>query len=294
MPKPIRAVLSDYALTTPIKQLSALGNTPLAFETIKPVSKAFRPMVRDNAFDLSEMAIVTYLQARAYNKPVWLLPIVLLARFQHRCIVCNSEHGILRPQDLKGRTVGVRAFSQTTGAWVRGILASEYDVDLDAINWVTYEDAHVSEYTDPASATRAPKGAKPGPMLQNGEIDAAILGNDLPDDPRLVPVIPDPAADAAAWYARRKVTPINHMVVVTQDLLETDFAAVRAFADLVRDSKQQGNGASESGIDMNPLGVSAMRQSLEQIISYSLQQGLIPRRLEVEELFHEKTRDLLT
>jgi 4,5-dihydroxyphthalate decarboxylase len=219
---------------------------------------------------------------------------VLLARFQHRCIVCNSEHGLLRPQDLTGRTVGVRAFSQTTGAWVRGILASEYDVDLDAIKWITYEGAHVSEYADPASATRAPKGTKPADMLQNGEIDAAILGNDLPDDPRLVPVIADPEADAKAWYARRQVTPINHMVVVTEDLLANDFGAVQAFADLVRESKQQGNGATEAGIDMNPLGVEPIRHSLEQIISYSLQQGLIPRRLEVEELFHDKTRDLLT
>jgi 4,5-dihydroxyphthalate decarboxylase len=294
MPEPIRAVLSDYKLTAPIKQLSAFGDTPMQFEAVKPISKAFAPMVRASAFDLSEMAIVTYLQARAYDKPVWLLPIVFLARFQHRCIVCNTEHGLLRPQDLKGRTVGVRAFSQTTGAWVRGILASEYGVDLDAINWITYEDAHVSEYADPAGVTRAEKGMKPGSMLQNGEIDAAILGNDLPDDKRLVPVIADPEADAKAWYARRKVTPINHMVVVTEDLLQRDFAAVRAFADLVRQSKQQGNGVSEGGIDMNPLGLDAMRHSLEEIIGYSLQQGLIPRRLAVEDLFHEKTRDLLT
>jgi 4,5-dihydroxyphthalate decarboxylase len=294
MPKPIRAVLSDYPLTAPVKQLSSLGGSALAFENVKPVSKAFRPMVRENAFDLCEMAIVTYLQARAYNKPLWLLPIVLLARFQHRCIVCNKEHGILRPQDLKGRTVGVRAFSQTTGAWVRGILANEYGVDLDAIKWITYEDAHVSEYADPASATRAPKGSKPGDMLQSGEIDAAILGNDLPDDPRLVPVIADPAADAKAWHAHRKVTPINHMVVVTEELLKNDLGAVRAFAELIQQSKQQGKGVSEAGIDMNPLGVGTMSQSLEQIISYSLQQGLIPRRLEVEELFHDKTRDLLT
>lgn len=283
----VRVALGDYPITAPVKQ--DIGH--FEFEVLAPITKAFKPMIRSQAYDISEMAIVTYLQARAYNKPIWLLPIVLLARFQHKCIACNSAFSRLRPKDLEGKTVGVRAYSQTTGAWARGILANEYDVDLNKIDWLTFEDAHVAEYADPPTARRAPGGRNPGEMLLNGEIDAAIMGNDLPKDDRLATVIEDPKEDAKHWYERTGVIPINHMVAVREEFLFDKPGLVNAFFAMIADSKKAGNVVSEAGIDMNPLGVEALRPSLEMIIDYSMQQGLIPRRLTVDELFHEATRE---
>lgn len=289
----IRIALGDYPISEPIKK-NAPENAggQFQFEPVTPITKAFRPMIARQAYDISEMAIVTYLQARAHNKPIWLLPIVLLARFQHRCVVCNSGYSKLRPKDLEGRTIGVRAYSQTTGAWARGILANEYGVDLDKVHWLTFEDAHVAEYRDPPTATRAAEDKKLADMLLNGEIDAAIMGNDLPKDDRLVTVIEDPRGDAKAWYERTKVIPINHVVVATEDLIEQKPDIVRSFFDRISASKKSGNDSAEEGVDMNPLGVEALRTSLETIIEYSLQQGLIPRRLSVDELFHDATKDL--
>lgn len=290
---PLKTVLGNHPLTTPIKEgkLAAPG-LDLELMPVKPVSRAFKGMVREQAYDICEMAIVTYLQARAYNKPVWLLPVVLLARYQHRCIVCNTQYLKLAPAQLAGRRVGVRAYSQTTGAWVRGILAEDYGVDSKSIRWLTYEDAHVAEYADPAGVVRAPEGTTPAKMLLAGEIDAAVLGNDLPDDPRMATIVADPEGDAHVWYARHRVIPINHMVVVTEKLLTENLQAVRDFFGLLVKAKQQNGGRVEDGIDMSPIGVEAMRRSLQRIIDYCVQQELIPRRLEVDELFHDATRDL--
>lgn len=288
----VSVALADYPLTLPLKRAAGGIDPAFRFETVSPITRAFRPMIDQARYDICEMAIVTYLQARAHGRPVWLLPAALLARFQHRCIVCNAEKALLRPRDLAGKTVGVRAFSQTTGVWVRGILAGEYGVDPGSIDWLTFEDAHVAEYRDPPIARRAPEGRKPGEMLQNGEIDAAILGNDLPKDERLVPVIADPEGDARRWHARTGVVPVNHVAVASGALLERRPEAAAAFFAALAESKRAGNGRSEDGADMNPLGVEALRPSLETIVDYSLRQGLLPRRLAVDELFHPATRDL--
>ena len=122
---------------------------PAETDKVEPINKAFFMMAREQKFDVSEMAIVTYLQAKAYNKPLVLMPATMMGRFQHGTMLYNSERGTLRPQDLPGKRVGVRAFSQTTGAWIRGILWKDYGLDLGAVKWVTFEDAHVAEYRDP-------------------------------------------------------------------------------------------------------------------------------------------------
>ncbi|MCW1411304.1 phosphate/phosphite/phosphonate ABC transporter substrate-binding protein [Rhizobium sp. 1AS11] len=287
----IRVALADYPITASVK---AKAGDLFEFDPIKPVTKAFKPMIRNGAYDISEMAIVTYVQARAYNKPIWLLPVALLARFQHKTIVCNSQYSTLRPKDLEGKTVGARSYSQTTVMWARTILASEYDVDIDKIDWVTFEDGHVAEYSDPENARRAPAGSSVAAMLQAGDIDAAILGNDLPkDDARLITVIEDPKGDAKRGYEKNRVVPINHMVVASQDLIERRPEVVKQFFDMLAASKAAGNGVTEAGVDMNPIGIDALRHSLETIIEHCFRQKLIDRRLTVDELFHDKTRDMM-
>lgn len=292
----VHIALGDYPITAPVKKNAAVETGGrFQFEDIVPITKAFKPMVRRGAYDISEMAIVTYVQARAYNKPIWLLPAALLARFQHRTIVCNSDYSRLRPKDLEGKTVGVRSYSQTTVMWARGILSAEYGVDLSKIDWVTFEDGHLAEYSAPSNAHRAPEGRKVAEMLQAGEIDAGIMGNDLPkDDPRLITVIGDPKGDARLGYQRNKVIPINHMVVASQDMIERRPDLVRQFFDMLVASKAAGNGTIEDGVDINPIGIDALRHSLETVIDHCLEQKLIDRRLSVDELFHDKTRELGT
>ena len=143
------------------------------FVDYSPTNKGFKPMVREAAFDVSEMAIVTYLMAKSAGKPMVLLPDVVVARFQHGYALYNSKHGTLianRPPN--GKRVGIRSFSTTTGAWLRGILANDHGVDLDSINWVTFEDAHVAEYKD--TTKRAPAGKEIVQMLIDGELDAVL------------------------------------------------------------------------------------------------------------------------
>jgi len=290
----VRIALGDYPITRPVKKNAAIQTGGrFQFEEIAPITRAFKPMIREGAYDISEMAIATYVQARAYNKPIWLLPVALLARFQHKTIVCNSEYARLRPKDLEGKTVGIRSYSQTTVMWARGILSAEYGVDLSKIDWITFEDGHLSEFSDPPNARRAPAGRKVAEMLQAGEIDAGIMGNELPrDDQRLITVIEDPEGDAKLGYERNKVTPINHMVVASQEMIEQRPDVVGEFFDMLVASKSAGNGTTDAGVDINPIGIEALRHSLGTVISHCLEQGLIDRRLTVDELFHEKTRDL--
>ena len=163
----------------------------LNFTEIDPINKAFRMMAREQKFDVSEMAIVSYLQAKAYGKPLVLMPATMLGRFQHGAMLYNSERGTVRPQDLPGRRVGVRAFTQTTGVWLRGILSKDYGLDLGKVQWVTFEDAHLAEYSDPPGVERV-TGKDMTKMLLEGELDAAIYGGVMPTDPRLKSVIADP------------------------------------------------------------------------------------------------------
>src|ERR1700688_4019866 len=145
----LRTLLGDHACTAALKKGSVKSDlVTLDFVDYSPTNKGFKPMVRDGAFDVSEMAIVTYLMAKSFGKPMVLLPNVVVARFQHAYALYHARSGTLTPRDLNGKRVGIRSFTTTTGAWLRGILAEDHDVDLDSIDWVTFEDAHVAEYRD--------------------------------------------------------------------------------------------------------------------------------------------------
>jgi 4,5-dihydroxyphthalate decarboxylase len=217
-----------------------------------------------------------------------LLPVVLAARLQHGCIVYNTDfHDTLTPDMLPGKKVGVRAYSQTTGAWVRNILAQEHGIDLPSIRWITFEGAHLDAYQEPAYVTRAPEDGKDllG-MLMAGEVDAGILGNDLPDDPKIKPVIANAAEAGRAWFAKHGLVPINHMLVVTKDLASSRPDIVREIYDLFKRSKAMA-AAKPGAADMRPIGFKAIGPSLELVIDLAHQQQLIPRRFSVAELFED-------
>jgi 4,5-dihydroxyphthalate decarboxylase len=298
MPDPttLRIAIGDYPHTLPLKRGTVASPwLTLDFVEVAPMHKAFKPMVREHAYDASEMALVTYLQAKSCGKGLTLLPAAMLARFQHGTLLFNAARGALGLADLPGKRIGVRAYSQTTGAWIRGILQNDYKLDLTAVQWVTFEDAHVAEAKDPPGVVRARPDQDMTQMLVDGELDAAIYGAALPDDARLQSVIPDPDAAAHAWYAAHDLVPVNHMVVVTDALLREKPQAVaelyrlleagKAAADKSAAGKTAAGLPAAGGIDTAPFGQAANRACLDLLMSYAVQQRLIPRPIAIDALY---------
>ena len=292
-----------------MKLATLLGNYPVAaairngqiksdlvefdIADIKVSNTAFKPLVREARFDLAEIAIVTYLQAKAAGKAYTLIPATVVGRGQHHTIAYNPERGALKASELTGKRVGVRAYTQTTGAWVRGFLADDYGVDPLKVQWVTFEDPHVAEYKDPEFVTRAPAGKELAQMLLDGEIDAAIVGDKIPD-PRLKPLIPDADAVARDWAQKHGGVPINHMMVVRDSIAKSRPDVVKEVYRMLLESRRAAQPpVADNGL-LDPLrfGIEANRKSLEIIVDYSFRQKLIPRKFSVDELFDDVTRVL--
>ncbi|MDP3418910.1 ABC transporter substrate-binding protein [Falsiroseomonas sp.] len=268
----LKAALGNYAGTRKLLE----GEVPsgllrLDFEKIAPISKAFAPMVREGRFQVSEMAIATFLMARAYDKPLVLLPVVLVERAQEAAMLCRRDGPVQGPADLAGARIAVRAYSQTTGMWLRGSLAETYGVKADQQRWTTFEDAHVSEFRDPPWVTRAQKGQDLLAMLRGGEVEAAIFGNDMPDAPDLRPVFPDPQEAGAAFRARHGFLPLNHLVVVRADIAAERPDLVVELLRMLREA-----GAAVRSRD-------ELRPAIALAIDYCAEQGLLPKRFTPEE-----------
>lgn len=290
-PLTLKTNLADYAVTKALKEGKVASDlVELRFTGPKTAHDGFKPMVRQDAYDCGELAIVTYLQAKAYGKPYVLLPVPVVGRFQHHCIGYNKAHGPLGPKDIEGKKVGVRTYAQTTGLWVRGILQHEYGVDLDKVTWMTLDESHLAEYQDPANCQRLPAGSSLADMMLGGELAAAILGNDMPKDPRVEFLIPDPHAAARAWYEREHVVPINHLFVVHEDLAKKRPDVVRELFRLLVESRKAA--PASALVDMPPIGLEANRKGLELAIQWSYEQKIIPRKFSVDELFDDVTAQL--
>ena len=295
-PLKLKTLLGDYPNTRALKS-GALkpGGFEFDFADVKVPNRAFRRVVRELEFSVAELALVTFFQARAYGKPLALLPVVVGAgRFQHHCLVYNAERARVTVAQLAGKRIGIRAHAQTTVAWVRGILADDYGVPLDQVRWVTFEDGHLAEFPDPPGFERAPAGKSAADMLLAGDLDAAIIGTDLPEDPRLQPVLPDPHSAASAWSARNRMLPINHMIAVSSHLFKQQPDVVREIYALLNRSKEielQAKATdNDAGPDLTPIGIEPNRRALEILIRNSFDQGLIPRAIAVDELFEEFNR----
>jgi 4,5-dihydroxyphthalate decarboxylase len=292
--------------SSPMSLYSLLGNHPgtealktgrvssplvtFDFADVKVINTQFKAVVRELKYDFAELAIATYLQGHEYGKPYVLLPATIMGRGQHHTIFYNADRGVLRPNDLSGKRIGVRAYTVTTGMWVRGILAEDYGVDLESVTWVTFEEPHVAEYRDPRNVERAPAGKELKQMLLDGEVDAAILG-DVAEQGPLKHLFADHAAEAQRWARGHGGVPINHMAVIRKEIAETRPDVVREVYGVLQESRARA--PLPSGAD-DPLrfGVSATRRSLEQAIAYSHQQGLISRRPTADELYADAVRIL--
>jgi 4,5-dihydroxyphthalate decarboxylase len=233
-------------------------------------------MANDLAFDLSEMALVTLMLAHAQARPITGIPVLMMRQTALGMFVCTQDSPIHAPQDLHGRTIGVRAYTQTTGVWTRGILEEQFGVDLARLRWATFEAAHLDGYDDPPNCTRAPDGKTLLDMLLAGDIDAA-MGLTLNDYPSLRTVVPDVAAAERAWYGRTGVDPINHMLVVKSEL---DTAHPWLRTDLYRlfeTAKAEAGGGPPSGLEVN-------RRAMETLARFAHRQGITARAYAPQEI----------
>lgn len=281
------------------------------FEEVPVLVHAFRRMVRGLEFDVSEMALTTYLCAKAHGKPFTALPIFLVRGFHHGAILHNSRAGIQNPKDIEGRKVGVnRGYTVTTGVWARAILAEEYGVDLNQVTWVLSGDEHVVEYQPPRNVVSAPEGRSLDTLLVEGEL-AAVIGVDV-EHPHVAPLIPDPVAAGYRALAERGLYPINHLVVVKDEVLQAHpgvatavfdaFAeAKRMYVDRLRYDAIAAPTATDrmhrrvmeiTGKDPLPYGIEPNRRMLEELIGHAVSQGILERPVPVESLFAEGTHDL--
>jgi 4,5-dihydroxyphthalate decarboxylase len=268
----LKTLMGDHAVT---KQFKTRSDKFDFVEVKGSAAPFFKRVVRDHEFDVAEMAIMTYVIAKGFGTPYRLLPFAVLARFQHPHLVYNAARGELKPEDLHGKRVGVRAYSVTTGVWIRNILAEDHGVDIAKVKWVTFEDSHVAQFRDPPNAERAAAGKEITAMLLAGELDAAILAAP-PTDPSLKPLIRDPEAAGKRWGEKHRGIQLNHLVVVKNTVPKK--VADEVYQILLESRKAAGDPP------MLPAGLEANRHNLELAVEAAYKQRVIPRRFTVEEL----------
>jgi ABC-type nitrate/sulfonate/bicarbonate transport system substrate-binding protein len=301
--QPLTIALGDYGLTRPIKEARVdPGRLKLDLVKVEQIVPMMRRMCRGLEFDICEMAFTTYICARAIGLPFTAIPVFVTRNFHHWAIFQNVKAGICGPKDLEGRKVGVnRGYTVTTGLWARGVLQSEYGVDLDKVTWIPTDDEHVKEFVAPKNVDYKFRGAQMRDLLLSGEVDAA-LGEIGVEAPEIKPLIPDAQNAAYAWYRKTGIYPINHGLVVKNSLLkEMPWIAdelMRMFEAAKAEYLKNLEGAAgvsswdKAAVanakvvgDPFPFGIEKNRKALEAITEFALNQKMVPRKFSVEELF---------
>ncbi len=284
----------------------------LQFEEVPVLIDAFRRMVRENAYDVCEMALTTYACARAHGKKMTALPIPLVRAFHHGAILVNTELGIQHPKDLEGRKVGVnRGWTVTTGLWARSVLQHQYGVDLSKIEWVLSGDEHVAEYQPPGYVKTMEKGRPMADLVAIGELAGAI-GVQV-EAPNVKPLIPNAEQAGLDALRARGHYPINHLVVVKDEVLnahpEIGPAVFEAFAQSKRryvqqlreGSLQKPTAVDEmhrqvmaiTGADPLPYGLEPNRRMLNEAFQSAVEQGILAQQPRLEDLFPANTHHLV-
>lgn len=294
-PLKLTANIAEYVNTKPLRGGQIKSDlVSIDFTGPQVANQGFKPMIREGKFDISELAVVSFLQAREVGKPLVLMPVPIMSRFQHQCISYNLAKcgGEIGPKQIEGKRVGVRSYSQTTALWVRSILKHEHGVDLGKIKWVSYDPPHPAEVTDPDFVEKyVPDGRSVEQMLVDGFFDAAIIGAPIKGEPKVKTLFPDPDAAAKRWYERFGVVPVNHYLVVNKDLSEQRPDVTAELFRMIGESKAAAPLVSNR-VDLLPMGYEANRKTIEAVIMYAREQGLIKKAFTVDELFDANTRKL--
>jgi 4,5-dihydroxyphthalate decarboxylase len=282
----LTAMMGTYPKTTPLKHGDiASPLVKLDFADVDTAQTAFKDVVRGLKFDVAELAIMTFLQAFDAGKPYRMLPFVMNGNFHHKSILCRADDD-LTPQKLAGKTVAMRAYTQTTPAWVRGILADEYGVDLRSVRWVSQEGAHVADYDEPEWVSQMPEKRDLEAMLLAGEVDAIISGGKQSGHRGVRQLIPNAKEAALEWYERTQAVPINHVLVVRDTLIDASSGVVpEVFRMMCESRKAGGDVPPASELDLQPVGFGALRPALELATRYAFEQKLVSRRFSVDELY---------
>ena len=286
------------------------GGCTFVFEEVPVLVSAFRRMVRGLEFDVSEMALTTYLVAKSHGVPFTAVPAFLVRGFHHGAIQVLAGSDVRVPTDLEGRRVGVnRGYTVTTGVWARAVLQDEHGVDLSRITWVLSGDEHVAQYVPPDNVVPVEAGRSLEELLRTGEL-AAVVGADL-DAPDVVPLLPDPTAAALTALRERGFWPINHLVVIKDELLEARPELAADVFDAFARAKQayvsrlragQLEDAADrryarvmevTGADPLPYGLAPNRAVLEQLLRSAVDQRILDRPIALEDVFAPATLDLV-
>ena len=306
-----RIALGNYGVTKPLKDGGVSnGRLNLQHVEIESAVAGMRRMVRNLEFDICEMAFTTYLCAKGYGKPITAIPVFITRNFHHWASFYNVNSGIKEPKDLEGRIVGVnRGYTVTTGTWSRGILASEYGVDLKKITWAPTDDEHVSEFRAPSNVDYRFRGKTMTHLFASGEIDAAV-GDIKPSSPNIKPLIPNAREAGFAFFRKTGIYPINHAVVVANSVLEAEpwlaeelffafkaakcsyLASLKTACELTTADQLAIELSGVVGGDPFPFGLEANRKPIETLIQFAVEQQIVPRPFTVEELFAPSTLTL--
>lgn len=278
----LKTAIGPYEHATPLKDGRVTSpRVKLDHAEVSPVNRAFAPMCNDLAFDVSEMALVTYVLARAMDRPLVGLPVVMMRQPALSMVACLKDSELRTARELEGKVIGVRAYTQTTGVWARGILHDTCGLDLDALRWVTFEPAHVNGYQDPPNVTRAAEAKTLLGMLLGGEIDAA-LGLEPGAHPDLRPVMSDAADIERAWSEKTGVTPINHMAVVQRAVLERYPWVRDELLGLFEAGRQE---ALRHSAAPPSYGLEPNRAAIELGARYAYEQHVAPEPYSADDLF---------
>ena len=309
--RPLTIAVGDYGVTRSLKDGTvSCGDLKLEHIPIDSAVAGMRRMVRHLEFDICEMALTTYLCARAYGKPITAIPVFITRNFHHWASFYHVKSGILKPKDLEGRIVGVnRGYTVTTGTWARGILASEYGVDLRKITWAPTNDEHVTEFRAPSNVDYRFRGKTMAELFASAEIDAAV-GDIKIDSAEVKPLIPNAREAGFAYFRKTRIYPINHTVVVANHVLEAEpgiaeelfFAfktAKRAYLAGLKTAREltpaDRNAVELSGVvgdDPFPFGVEPNRKPIETLVGFAVDQQVIAEPFAPEELFAPSTLTL--
>lgn len=310
-PLRLRVAIGAYEHTRALLDRTvATPGAELQFVAVDPMIAAYRRMVRELAYDVCELAPTTYLIAREAGVPLVALPVFLMRRFHHADILCRRGSGIDSPGDLEGRDVGVRAYSVTTGVWVRGLLAQEYGVDHRRIRWLVDDDEHVTSLRLPGNVERLAAGDSLAAAFSDGRIQAAFGGRagiGRSGAPRAgwtaarpevdhYPLFEDADAEDERSYRSTGVYPLHGLVCVRQELIERAPWLAQVLMAAFEESKRLalanlGEGGTLAhqrallGSDPLPYGIAANRTTLEALVDFSLDQGLTTRRVALTDLF---------
>jgi 4,5-dihydroxyphthalate decarboxylase len=309
--RPFTIAIGNYGVTRPLKDGSiACGHLKLEHVAVDSPVAGMRRMVRDLEFDICEMAFTTYLCAKAYGRPITAIPVFITRNFHHWASFYNVKSGIKEPKDLEHRVVGVnRGYTVTTGTWARGILESEYGVDLRKILWAPTNDEHVAEFRAPANVDYRFQGKTMAELFASGEIEAAV-GDIKINSPGIKPLIPNATEAGFKYFRKTGIYPINHTVVIANAVLEADpgaaeelFLAFRAAKCVYLGRLRAGTelaAADHAAIEVSrvvgddpfPFGVEANRKPVEALVRFAVDQHIIPEPYVPEDLFAPGTLEL--